>query len=53
MLDNRKRTKVKNNKIQCWRLEFASLSYTIQYHLGNENEGHDTLTQAFNAAFVF
>ena len=31
MLDNRKRTKIKNDKIQGWRLELASFSYTIQY----------------------
>ena len=36
MLDSRKRTKVKNNKIQSWRLELASLSYTIQYRPGKE-----------------
>lgn len=27
MLNNRKRTKIKNNKIQEWRLELASYSY--------------------------
>ena len=31
MLDNRKRTKIKNNKIQGWRLELTSFSYTITY----------------------
>ena len=31
VMDNRKRTKIKNNKILNWRLELASLSYTIQY----------------------
>ena len=31
MLDNRKRTKIKNNKIQCWRLELASFSYVVKY----------------------
>ena len=29
MMDNRKRTKIKNNKILNWRLELASLSYSI------------------------
>ena len=32
MMDNRKRTKIKNNKIQGCRLELASFSYTIQYY---------------------
>ena len=34
MLNNRKRTKIKNNKIQCWRLELASFCYTIKYRPG-------------------
>ena len=42
MLDNRKRTKVKNNKIQGWRLELASFGYTINYRPGNENVAPDT-----------
>ena len=46
MLDNRKRTKINNNKIQGWRLELASYSYTIQYRPGRENIGPDTLTRA-------
>lgn len=47
MLDNRKRTKVKNNKIQEWRMELASFSYTIQYRPGKDNVAPDTLTRAF------
>ena len=47
MLDNRRRTKVKNNKIQSWRLELASFSYTIKYRPGRDNAGPDTLTRAF------
>ena len=46
MLDNRKRTKIKNNKILGWRLELASFSYTIQYRPGKENVAPDTLTRA-------
>jgi len=49
MLDNRKRTKIKNNKIQCWRLELASYSYSIQYRPGKDNVGPDALTRAFCA----
>ena len=47
MLDNRKRTKIKNNKIQCWRLELASYSYRIKHRPGKENDAADSLTRAF------
>ena len=45
MLDSRKRTKVKNNKILCWRLELASFSYSIKYRPGVQNVGPDTFTR--------
>lgn len=45
MLDNRKRTKIKNSKILEWRVELASFSYTIKYRPGNENVAPDTLTR--------
>ena len=50
MLDNRKRTKIKNNKILGWRLDLAPFSYSIQYRPGVANVGPDTLTRAFCAA---
>ena len=50
MLDSRKRSKIKNNKIMCWRLELASFSYTIRYRPGNKNVGPDTLTRAYCGA---
>ena len=50
MLDNRKRTKIKNYKIQGWRLELASFSYTITYRPGVDNVGPDTLNRAFCAS---
>ena len=50
MLDNCKRTKIKNNKIQGWRLELASFSYTIQYRPGIDNVGPDTFIRAFCAS---
>jgi hypothetical protein len=34
MFDSRKRTKIKNNKIQAWRLELGSFSYTVEYRPG-------------------
>jgi transposase InsO family protein len=45
MLDARKRTKIKNSKILCWRLELASFSYSIIYRPGKQNVGPDTLTR--------
>ena len=50
MFDNRKRTKVKNNKILCWRLELASFAYSIQYRPGKHNVVPDSLTRAFCAS---
>ena len=52
MLDNHKRTKIKNNKIQGWRFELASFSYTITYIPGVDNVGPDTLTCAFRASVI-
>ena len=45
MLDSRRRSKIKNSKIQEWRLELASYSYTIQYRPGVQNVVPDTLTR--------
>ena len=50
MFDNRKRTKVKNNKIQDWRLELASFSYTVEYRPGKDNVAPDSFTRAFTAS---
>ena len=50
MLNNRKRTKIKNNKIQCWRLELASFSYTIKYRPGKDKVVADALTRAHCAS---
>ncbi|XP_048577994.1 uncharacterized protein LOC125559879 [Nematostella vectensis] len=50
MFDNRKRTKVKNNKIQDWRLELASFSHTVKYRPGKDNVAPDSLTRAFTAS---
>ena len=45
MLDNRKRSKIKNNKIHCWRLELASFSYTIKFRPGRDNVAADAFTR--------
>ena len=50
ILDNRKRTKIKNDKIQGWHLELASYCYTIQYRPGKKNVTPDTFTRAFCAS---
>ena len=47
MLDSRRRSKIKNNKVQQWRLELASYSYEIKYRPGKQNVGPDTLSRAF------
>lgn len=50
MLDNRRRSKIKNDKIQCWRLELASFNYSIQYRPGKENVAPDAFTRAHCSA---
>ena len=50
MIDNRKRSKTKNNKIQSWRLELASFSYTVKYRPGKDNVAPDSFTRAFIAS---
>ena len=44
MLDSRRRSKIKNNKVQQWRMEFASYSYEIKYRPGKQNIASDTLS---------
>ena len=50
MIDNRKRSKIKNNKIQSRRLELASFSYTVKYRPGKDNVAPDPSTRAFIAS---
>ena len=52
MLDSRRRTKIKNNKIQQWRIELASYSYHIKYRPGGQNSGPDSFSRAFCATCV-
>ena len=47
MLDSRRRTKIKNSKVQQWKIELASFSYTIKYRSGKQNTGPDTFSRAF------
>ena len=46
MIDNRKRSKIKNNKIQSWRLELASFNYTVKYRPGKESVAPDSFALA-------
>ena len=50
MIDNRKRSKIKNNKIQSWRLELASFSYTVKYRPGKDNVAPGSFARAFIAS---
>ena len=50
MFDRRRRSKIKNCKIQEWRLELACFSYTIKYRPGKENVPADALTRAYSCA---
>ena len=50
MFDNRKRSKIKNSKIQCWRVELADFSYSISYRPGVDNVAPDAFTRAYCAA---
>jgi hypothetical protein len=50
MFDSRKRTKIKNNKIQAWRLELGSFSYTAEYRPRKDNVAPGSFTRAFSAS---
>ncbi|KAJ0178188.1 hypothetical protein K1T71_006011 [Dendrolimus kikuchii] len=45
MFDNKKTSKVKNEKIQRWRLELAPFKYDIVYRPGKENNVADALSR--------
>lgn len=47
MYDSLERTKIKNDKIQRWRIELSSYSYDVVYRPGVENKAADTLSRAF------
>ena len=49
VFDRKKRSKIKNNKIQSWRLELASVAYHIQFRPRKQNIAPDTLTRSFCA----
>ena len=52
MFSNKKYTKIKNAKIQEWRLEHSTLDYTIKYYPGEENVVPDTLSRAYTCSLI-
>ena len=52
MLDSRRRSKIKNDKVQQWRMELASYSYDIKYRPEKRNVEPDTLPRAFSSSLT-
>ena len=44
--DNRQKGKIKNDKIQRWKIELSSYSYEVIYRPGSENHAADALSRA-------
>ena len=52
MFSNEQHTKIKNAKIQDWRLELSTLDYTIKYRPGKENVVPDILSHTYTCSFI-
>ena len=52
MYDRTRKTKIKNDKIQRWRLELSSYSFECVYRPGEENLAADALSRAFCSAIT-
>ena len=52
MFSNEKRNKIKNAKIQEWRLELSVLDYTIKYSPVKENGVLDILSHAYTCSLI-
>ena len=50
MFNNKRNTKIKNDKIQRWRMELACYNFDIQYRPGEENVPADSFTRLFCSA---
>ena len=50
MLDSRQRTKIKNDKVRLWHMEFASFSYIMQYRPDQRNVAPDTFVRTYCSA---
>ncbi|KAK3745309.1 hypothetical protein RRG08_014457 [Elysia crispata] len=46
MFDNAQKGKIKNDKIQRWRIEISNYSYDVVYRPGSENAAADALSRA-------
>ena len=46
MFDNAQKGKIKNDKIQRWRIELSNYSYDVVYRPGSENADADALSRA-------
>ena len=45
MFDQKSRSKIKNNKILCWRIELNQYSYDIRHKPGSSNTAPDALSR--------
>ena len=50
MLDSKQHGKIKNEKIQRWRLDLSCYSFDISYRKGKENAAADALSRIYSAA---
>ena len=50
MYNNKRASKIKNDKIMRWRVELSCFKYDIVYHPGRDNKGPDTFTRMFCAS---
>ena len=45
MYDNKHKSKIKNDKINRWRIELSQYKFDIIYHPGNQNAAADALSR--------
>ena len=50
MFDSKSKGKIKNEKINRWRIELSCFNFEISYRKGEENKGADMLSRSFNCA---
>ena len=50
MFDSRNKSKIKNNKVQQWKMELASYPYEIKYRPWKQSIGSDIFSRAFCAS---
>jgi hypothetical protein len=52
MYNNKRRTKIKNDKIARWRVDLSCYNYDVVYRPGEENVGADTLSRIKNCSVI-